>query len=46
MGGAVIGLLLVILFNPEILAANGLYIGIMTIPIIILGVFVWKETRR
>lgn len=46
MGGAVIGLLLVILFNPEILAANGLYIGIMTIPIIILGVFVWKEMRR
>lgn len=46
MGGAAIGLLLAIVFAPQLLTINGLYIGIMTIPLIVLAVLVWKEMKR
>lgn len=45
LGGAVIGLLLAIVMVPEILYYNALYIGIMCIPIIVLGYFVYKERK-
>jgi len=43
LGGAILGLVLAIAFAPEILAKNGWYVGIMMIPIIALGYFVYKE---
>jgi len=43
LGGSLIGLILAIVFLPDILYYNGLYIGIMAIPLIILGYFAYKE---
>ena len=43
MGGAAIGLLLTIATHPIYLIKNGLYIGIIIIPLIILGYIVWKQ---
>lgn len=43
LGGAVIGLALAILLNPSVLYHNGLYIGIMTIPLIVLAYLVWQK---
>lgn len=43
LGGAVIGLVLAIVFIPQVLYHNGLYIGLMAIPLIALGYFVYKE---
>ena len=43
LGGAAVGLLLAILLEPRVLAANGLYIGIMIIPLIILTYLVIKR---
>lgn len=43
LGGAVLGLALAIIFAPEVLLYNGLYIGIMMVPIVALGYFVYKE---
>lgn len=43
LGGAILGLLLVILFDPQLLIENGYYIALMSIPIIALGYFVYKE---
>lgn len=40
LGGAVIGLLMAILFAPVLLSINGLYIGLMIIPLIILAYLV------
>lgn len=45
LGGAAIGLLLAVVLLPEVLAVNGLYIGILVIPLIILAVMVWKDAR-
>lgn len=43
LGGAAFGLILAIILLPDILKANGLYIGIMIIPLVILGYFAYKE---
>lgn len=43
LGGALMGLLLSIVFFPDILNYNGLYIGLMVIPIIALGYYAYKE---
>lgn len=43
IGGAIAGLLLMILFVPEVLIKNGLYIGLMILPLFILGFIVWKQ---
>lgn len=43
LGGAVIGLALAILFAPQLLLINGLYIGIMVIPLIILAYLVLRK---
>lgn len=42
LGGALIGLILVILFVPGILLVNGLYIGIMVVPLAFLAYYVYK----
>ena len=43
LGGAVVGLLLAILFVPQILLVHGYLIALMSMPIIALGYFVYKE---
>lgn len=43
LGGAAIGLILAILFEPLLLKINTLYIGIMIVPLIILTYFVLKK---
>ncbi|MDU1889700.1 MAG: rhomboid family intramembrane serine protease [Dysgonomonas sp.] len=43
LGGAAIGLILAIIFKPELLNENALYIGIMILPLIILAYFVLKK---
>jgi len=43
LGGAAIGLIMAISFAPSVLEVNGLYIGIMVIPLIVLGYLVWKK---
>lgn len=43
LGGAAVGLLFTIAMYPELLNENGLYIGIMIVPLIVLGYFVWKQ---
>lgn len=43
LGGAVIGLLITILFAPQLLAINGLYIGIMIVPLIVLAYLVLQK---
>lgn len=43
LGGAVVGLASAIIFLPGILQVNGLYIAIMTIPLVFLGYLLWKE---
>lgn len=43
LGGAAIGLGLAILLRPDLLNDNGLYIGIMTIPLIVLAYLVWQK---
>lgn len=42
MGGAAVGLLIAILFEPRILEVNGLYVGLMIIPLAVLGILLWK----
>lgn len=43
LGGATIGLLSAVLLAPQVLSINGLYIGIMVIPLIVLFVLMLKE---
>lgn len=43
LGGAAIGLIMAILFEPKLLEINMLYIGIMIIPLIVLTYFVLKK---
>ena len=43
LGGAVVGLLLAILFIPQLLLFHGYFIALMSLPIIALGYFVYKE---
>lgn len=43
LGGAAIGLIMAILFEPILLHTNMLYIGIMIIPLIVLTYFVLKK---
>jgi len=43
LGGSLIGLLLAIIFLPQVLQENGLFIGIMAIPLIVLGYLAFKE---
>lgn len=43
LGGAAIGLVMAILFEPMILKANALYIGIMILPLIVLAYLVLKK---
>lgn len=43
MGGAAIGLSLAVVFDYNILIVNGLYVGIMVVPLIILAYMVWKQ---
>lgn len=40
LGGAAAGLCLAVAFSPELLIYNGLYIAILSLPVIILGYFV------
>lgn len=42
LGGAVFGLITVLAFAPQVLMINGLYIGIMIIPLIVLAYYVYK----
>lgn len=43
MGGAAIGLILAIIFDYTLLLTNGLYVGLMAIPLFIMGYMVWKR---
>ncbi len=43
MGGAAMGVLWIVIFYPQALAANALYIGLMIIPLVALAVMVWKQ---
>ncbi|MBD8347242.1 MULTISPECIES: rhomboid family intramembrane serine protease [unclassified Dysgonomonas] len=43
LGGAVVGLLLAILFVPQLLLFHGYFIALMSLPIIALAYFVYKE---
>ncbi|GAB6009195.1 rhomboid family intramembrane serine protease [Dysgonomonas reticulitermitis] len=43
MGGAAVGLIMTIAFAPELLLKNLIYIGLMTIPLIVLAYLVWKR---
>lgn len=43
LGGAAIGLILAIIFEPMILEVNTLYIGLMILPLIALAYFVLKK---
>jgi len=43
LGGAAFGLILTIILTPSVLEHNALYIGIMIIPLIVLGYFAYKE---
>ncbi|MBK5721177.1 rhomboid family intramembrane serine protease [Dysgonomonas sp. Marseille-P4677] len=43
LGGAAIGLILAIVFEPMILKVNMLYVGVMTLPLIILAYLVLKK---
>lgn len=43
VGGALIGLILTISFYPALLSTHGLYIGLMFIPLVILGLLIWKN---
>lgn len=45
MGGAIVGILCSVAFAPAIFFANALYIGLMTLPVIILGVIVWSRRK-
>lgn len=46
LGGAVVGLFLTILMAPQVIHINGMYIGIMLIPLIYLAFLVWKDVRK
>lgn len=43
LGGSVLGMVLVIIFSPDVLVRNGYYIALMAIPIIGLAYYVYKE---
>lgn len=43
LGGAVLGMVLAIIFSPDVLVRNGYYIALMAIPIIGLAYYVYKE---
>ncbi len=43
MGGAAVGLLMTVCYSPDAFINNGLYIGLMVLPLIILGFIVWKK---
>lgn len=43
LGGAVVGFILAIVFYPQTLQYNTLILGIMVLPLIVLGYFVYKE---
>lgn len=43
LGGAFVGLVLACVFIPQIITANTLYLGIMLVPLIVVGYFVWKK---
>jgi membrane associated rhomboid family serine protease len=43
MGGAAVGLIMTVAFAPELLFKNLIYIGLMTIPLIVLAYLVWKR---
>lgn len=43
LGGAAVGFILAIILYPETLVSNTLIILIMTIPLLVLGYFVWRQ---
>ncbi|NDW19877.1 rhomboid family intramembrane serine protease [Dysgonomonas sp. 216] len=43
LGGALAGIIIVIILAPQVLQINGLYIGLMAIPLAALGYYVYKE---
>lgn len=43
LGGAVMGLMLAIAFDPQILFINGYYIALMLVPILGLAYYIYKE---
>lgn len=43
IGGAVVGLTMAVAFAPELFLENLLYIGLLTIPLIVLAYLIWKK---
>ncbi|NDV95401.1 rhomboid family intramembrane serine protease [Dysgonomonas sp. 521] len=44
MGGAVVGIVVALIYTPsEVLSANAFYLGIMILPLLILGYLIWKK---
>lgn len=43
MGGAAVGLIMAVAFAPDLFFKNMMYIGLTTIPLIILAYLVWKK---
>lgn len=43
LGGAFVGMVLACVFIPQIITVNTLYLGIMLVPLIAVGYFVWKK---
>lgn len=43
MGGAAVGLIMAVAFAPELFFKNLIYIGLITIPLIVLAYLVWKK---
>lgn len=43
LGGAILGMVLAIIFSPDVLVRNGYYIALMAVPIIGLAYYVYKE---
>ncbi|MDH6310755.1 membrane associated rhomboid family serine protease [Dysgonomonas sp. PFB1-18] len=43
LGGAAIGLIMAILFEPALLKVHPEYIGLMILPLIVLAYFAWKK---
>ena len=43
IGGAIVGLIMAVAFAPELFFKNLLYIGLLTIPLIVLSYLIWKR---
>jgi membrane associated rhomboid family serine protease len=43
IGGAIVGLIMAVAFAPELFFKNLMYIGLLTIPLIVLAYLIWKR---